>query len=200
MTESTNHDDIAERLARARQDDSAPEDPKWDDLEPQDKQLLIENATTDLARMAGIGLFVLDVTPPQMPALPEDAARKVRGVVIDTLAAYIREHGEVSDDPDDVMSAASAVWTALGADGPLPPHRVFQDGEIVPAGTCVLDEDGDVEYLDDTADCDDYCIDDCDCSHPVRNGNRGPLVEVPIPDYDAAVAADAAARARRVQS
>lgn len=187
---TTNPDDIAERLARARQDDSAPEDPKWDDLEPQDKQLLIENVTTDLARMAEIGLFVLDVTPRQMPTLPEDAARKVRGVVIDTIAGYIRQHGEVSDDPDDVMSAASEIWTALGADGVEAPHRVFREGDPQPGyPTYLLDRDGDLMWNDPG---------EGDWGLYVRN--YGPLVAFELPDYATAVAADEAARARQVQS
>lgn len=111
---------------------------------------------------------------------------------------------------DDLTPGRRAAWieeaagliatiAIAGLDLTWTPHRVFWDGETVPAGTCVLDEGGDVYYLDDTADCSDDCEDDCDCSHDVGNFNLGPLVEVPVPDYAAAVAADAAARARRVQ-
>lgn len=36
--------------------------------------------------------------------------------VLEALTRYVNEHGEISDDPDDVSSAASAVWDALGMD------------------------------------------------------------------------------------
>jgi len=79
--------------------------------------------------------------------------------------------------------------------------RVFRVEEVVPAGVCVLDADGEVGYMDDTGDCED-CRDsdstpdgDCgNCSYEVKNGNLGPLVEVRLPDYGAAVATDRAIR------
>lgn len=118
------------------------------------------------------------------------------------LAKVLQQHpGPIEDAATLIAAMAAAGLVLIWTPDPLEPrHRVFLDGEIVPAGTCVLDEDGDVEFLDDTADCDDYCDDDCTCSYDVRNGNRGPLVEVLIPDYASAVAADEAARARRVRA
>lgn len=78
-----------------------------------------------------------------------------------------------------------------GAHAPREP-RVWRDGDTVPPGVCVLNGDGEVEYLDDTADCRcDMDSDDgvCpDCSYEVINGNYGPLVEVILPDYHAVVA------------
>lgn len=63
MTQSTNPDDFAERLARARQDDNAHrhDDPTWDDLGPYDRRILTRRAQADLDRMAEIGLRVIDV-------------------------------------------------------------------------------------------------------------------------------------------
>jgi hypothetical protein len=66
--------------------------------------------------------------------------------------------------------------------------RVFRNGEVVPAGVCVLYESGDVGYLDDTGDCDCEDVEHGQCeehSYEVTNGNSGPLVEVILPDYDA---------------
>lgn len=61
--------------------------------------------------------------------------------------------------------------------------RVFLDGDVVPAGVCVLDTWGAVFYLDETGIC--RCDDDvdvCECSFPVVNGDGGPLVEVFKPE------------------
>jgi hypothetical protein len=80
---------------------------------------------------------------------------------------------------------------------PEPAPRVFHDGEDVPPGVCVLHEDGEVGYLDDTGDCDCEEVERGDCeehSYVNRNGNLGPLVEVILPDYEAALCVDRAAR------
>lgn len=77
------------------------------------------------------------------------------------------------------------------------PLRVFRDGETVPPGVCVLRSGGEVGYLDDTGDCDCEDVEPGRCeehSYEVGNGNLGPLVEVVLPDYEAAVEADHAAR------
>jgi hypothetical protein len=42
-----------------------------------------------------------------------DAASR-RELIIKALSEFVQVHGEVSDDPDDVISAASAIWDALG--------------------------------------------------------------------------------------
>ena len=88
-----------------------------------------------------------------------------------------------------------------------PPLRVFLNGETVPAGVCILTEDGEVCYLDDTGDC--CCYAECDdrvpgelcpdCSYDNRNGNLGPLVEVNLPDYWATVKADQTRRQQQAK-
>jgi len=52
---------IAKRIARLRQDDSAPDDPKWDDLDPDAQRWMVESAETDLARMRSAGLVVVEL-------------------------------------------------------------------------------------------------------------------------------------------
>lgn len=76
--------------------------------------------------------------------------------------------------------------------------RVFLDGDDVPGGVCVLYENGEVGYLDDTGNCDCEDVERGECeehSYVNRNGNLGPLVEVLLPDYETALAADCEARA-----
>lgn len=80
--------------------------------------------------------------------------------------------------------------------------RVFYVGETVPPAVCVLNELGEVFYLDETGQCDD-----CDrwescpeCSYEVTNGTLGPLVEVLVPDYAQAVAVEDARRRKLAAS
>lgn len=79
-------------------------------------------------------------------------------------------------------------------------YRVFRDGEDVPAGTCVLYENGEVGFLDDTDNCDCEDVERGQCeehSYEVRNYNSGCLVEVILPDYYAAIEADEIRRASK---
>lgn len=84
--------------------------------------------------------------------------------------------------------------------------RVFYIGETVPAGTCVLTSTGEVFVLGETGHCDDNCDDlpigeRCPkCSYEVTNLYSGPLVEVQLPDYTQAVAAEDARRAQLANS
>lgn len=66
--------------------------------------------------------------------------------------------------------------------------RVWLDGDTVPAGTWVyvLDED-DPEYK----------VTQLDAYEDCRNGNLGPLVEIPLPDEETAVDLVTAERIRR---
>jgi hypothetical protein len=85
---------------------------------------------------------------------------------------------------------AVAWWQGMRERTPsdAPKPRVWLDGDDVPAGTWVyvLDEDDPeerVHQLDAYEDC--------------RNGNLGPLVEIPLPDEGEAVALAEAEEARR---
>ena len=117
-------------------------------------------------------------------ATPEQEARRVRGVVLDTLHRIIQEQGEISDDPDDIVSAAQTLWSALGVDAPAP-RQVFREGDPKPdRPLTLLDREGDVAWHDPG---------DPDWDPYLRA--YGPVVEIVIPDYAVAVAADEAARA-----
>jgi hypothetical protein len=73
--------------------------------------------------------------------------------------------------------------------------RVWLDGETPETGVVVLRRNGEVRIWNDE---DDEGIDgDFEGVEPLSNGNFGPLVEVIMPDYDAVVAQDAAARKTR---
>lgn len=53
------------------------------------------------------------------------SAAEVRRLVITVLTDYVAEHGEISDDPDDIAGAATAVWSAIGIEEPTTaPHDV----------------------------------------------------------------------------
>jgi hypothetical protein len=72
--------------------------------------------------------------------------------------------------------------------------RVWLNGETPDNGVVVLRGNGEVQIWNDE---DDEGIDgDFDDVEPLSNGNLGPLVEVFMPDWQAAVARDAERRAQ----
>lgn len=131
------------------------------------------------------------------PRSDADRARLVQHVA-DAIWREYASDAPVPAPPTESMwvryaRAAVARMAELGGDLPNPP-RVFRDGEIVPAGVCVLHEDRTIGYLDDTASCDCEDAAECTCSGDALNGNLGPLVEVFLPNYYAAVNGDVLAR------
>jgi hypothetical protein len=56
---------------------------------------------------------------PNAPTKPDTTLRRL---IIEALTHHITTHGEISDDPDDINTAAQAIWDALGISGTTTPH------------------------------------------------------------------------------